>query len=71
MHSLKPNWGTITMILGAMQKAACGTAGTAFEHLYGMPIWRYYAEHPEINALFGEAMTNLTAIANAGALSVY
>jgi O-methyltransferase domain len=45
--------------------------GTAFERLYGMPIWRYYAEHPENNALFGEAMTNLTAIANAGVLDGY
>jgi len=45
--------------------------GTAFERLYGMPIWRYYAEHPETNALFGEAMTNLTAIANAGVLNDY
>jgi hypothetical protein len=45
--------------------------GTAFERLYGMPIWHYYAEHPETNALFGEAMTNLTAIANAVVLSGY
>jgi hypothetical protein len=45
--------------------------GTAFERLYGMPIWRYYAEHPETNVLFGEAMTNLTAIANVGVLSDY
>jgi hypothetical protein len=45
--------------------------GTAFQRLYGMPIWRYYAEHPETNALFGEAMSNLTAIANAGVLSGY
>ena len=45
--------------------------GTAFERTYGMPIWRYYDEHPETNALFGEAMTNLTAIANAGILSGY
>jgi len=45
--------------------------GTAFERVYGMPIWRYYAEHPETNALFGEAMTNLTAIANASVLGSY
>jgi SAM-dependent methyltransferase len=45
--------------------------GTAFERLYGTPIWRYYAEHPETNALFGQAMSNLTAIANAGVLSEY
>jgi SAM-dependent methyltransferase len=45
--------------------------GTAFERVYGMPIWRYYAEHPASQALFGEAMTNFTAIANAGVLASY
>jgi len=45
--------------------------GTAFERIFKMPIWRYYAEHPELESLFGEAMTNLTAIANAGVLGSY
>jgi SAM-dependent methyltransferase len=45
--------------------------GTAFERVHGMPIWRYYAEHPETNALFGQAMTELTAIANFGVLGSY
>jgi SAM-dependent methyltransferase len=45
--------------------------GTAFERVYGMPIWRYYAAHPEMQALFGEAMSNLTAIANTGVLASY
>ena len=44
---------------------------TAFERIFRMPIWRYYAEHSERGALFGEAMTNLTAIANAGVLGSY
>lgn len=44
-------------------------SGTAFERVYAMPVWRYYAEHPEAQALFGEAMTNLTAIANAAIVS--
>ena len=34
-------------------------------------MWRYYAETPEAGALFGEAMTGLTAIANAGVLGSY
>jgi SAM-dependent methyltransferase len=42
--------------------------GTAFERIFKVPIWRYYAERPELESLFGEAMTNLTAIANAGVL---
>ena len=45
--------------------------GTAFERIFKIPIWRYYAEHSEREALFGEAMTNLTAIANAGVLGSY
>ena len=44
---------------------------TAFERIFRMPIWRYYAEHSERGALFGEAMTNFTAIANAGVLGSY
>jgi hypothetical protein len=45
--------------------------GTAFERLYNMPVWRYYAENPAAEALFGEAMTNFTAIANSGILGSY
>lgn len=45
--------------------------GTAFERLYGMPIWRYYGEHPETEALFAEAMSNFTTIAHAGILGSY
>jgi O-methyltransferase domain/Dimerisation domain len=45
--------------------------GTAFERLYNMPVWRYYADNPAAEALFGEAMTNFTAIANSGILGSY
>jgi hypothetical protein len=45
--------------------------GTAFERVYQKPIWQYYAEHPEAQALFGQAMTDLTAMANAGVFAVY
>lgn len=45
--------------------------GTAFERIYGMPIWRYYGEHPETEALFAEAMSNFTTIAHAGILGSY
>jgi SAM-dependent methyltransferase len=36
-----------------------------------MPVWRYYADNPAIEALFGEAMTNFTTIANSGILGSY
>ena len=45
--------------------------GTAFERLYNMPVWRYYADNPATEALFGEAMTNFTTIANSGILGSY
>jgi hypothetical protein len=45
--------------------------GTAFERIYGMPIWRYYAEHPQTEALFAEAMSNFTTIAHGGILGSY
>lgn len=45
--------------------------GTAFERIYGMQIWRYYAEHPETEALFAEAMSNFTTIAHGGILGSY
>jgi hypothetical protein len=62
-HDHYASWGAIETCLRA--------DGTAFERIYGMPIWRYYAEHPETEALFGEAMANFTAIANAGILGTY
>jgi len=45
--------------------------GTAFERRYGMPVFRYYAARPALEAMFAEAMTNLTAIAHAGILGTY
>jgi len=45
--------------------------GTAFERRYGMPVWRYCAQHPEMESLFGEAMSNLTEIANRAVLESY
>lgn len=62
-HDHYESWGRVESCLFE--------AGTAFERVYGMPIWRYYADHPETQALFGEAMSNLTAIANAGVLASY
>lgn len=62
-HDHYESWGDV--------EGCLRTVGTAFERRYGMPIWRYYAETPEAGALFGEAMTGLTAIANAGVLGSY
>ena len=45
------------------------TGGVAFEHLYGMPVFAYFAQHPEVDRVFNEAMigwTNQVAGAVAG-----
>ncbi len=34
------------------------TGGVAFEHLYGMPVFDYFAQHPEADRTFNEAMTS-------------
>lgn len=32
------------------------TGGVAFEHLYGMPVFEYFAQHPEADRVFNDAM---------------
>jgi len=36
------------------------TGGVAFDHVEGMPVWRYYETHPEDGLNFMQAMTGLT-----------
>ena len=45
--------------------------GTAFERLYGMPVFAYYARHPELEAGFAEAMTDMSAVATKGIVGSY
>ncbi len=62
-HDHYQSWGELESCLRE--------GGTAFERKYGMPVWHYYAKHPELEALFGEAMSNLTDIANKGIVHSY
>lgn len=62
-HDHYESWGDVESCLQQ--------GGTAFERIYGKPIWRHYAENPAAEKLFGEAMVNFTAIANAGILGSY
>jgi len=32
------------------------TGGVAFEHIYGMPVFEYFAQHPEADRVFNDAM---------------
>ncbi|MBW4458610.1 MAG: methyltransferase [Nostoc indistinguendum CM1-VF10] len=47
------------------------TGESAFEHLYGMNLFEYYAQNPEPAKVFDEAMTNISAVENAQVVSNY
>src|SRR5690349_14025056 len=38
------------------------TGQTAFDHLHGLPVFDYYARHPEEAAIFNDAMTSASAV---------
>jgi hypothetical protein len=44
---------------------------TAFDHHYGMPVFAYFSQHPEVAALFSEAMTSTTRLMEAVLLASY
>jgi hypothetical protein len=44
---------------------------TAFDHRYGMGVFPYFSEHPEVAALFSEAMTGTTRLMEAVLLASY
>ena len=47
------------------------TGEKAFDNVFGMPVWQYYAEHPENGAIFNEAMTDLTLAVEAAVMEAY
>ncbi len=47
------------------------TGEKAFDNIFGMPVWQYYAEHPENGAIFNEAMTDLTLAVEAAVMEAY
>ena len=44
---------------------------TAFDHHYGMGVFDYFTEHPQVAALFSEAMTGTTRLMEAVLLASY
>ncbi|AGA27750.1 methyltransferase [Singulisphaera acidiphila] len=36
------------------------TGEIAFDHHFGMPVWQYYAQNPEVAKVFNESMSGLT-----------
>lgn len=47
------------------------TGEIAFDHVFGMPVWDYYAQHPENARIFNESMTELTAMVERAVLESY
>jgi O-methyltransferase domain/Dimerisation domain len=47
------------------------TGEIAFNQVFGMGLWEYYAQHPEQAKLFDESMANLIAATNAAVLASY
>ena len=47
------------------------TGEIAFDHVFGMPVWEFFAQHPENAKTFDEAMTGMTQAGNDAILSSY
>jgi ubiquinone/menaquinone biosynthesis C-methylase UbiE len=47
------------------------TGQIAFDRVFGMPVWKYYAKNPDNAKTFNDAMTNLTAVVNDAVLASY
>jgi hypothetical protein len=47
------------------------TGEIAFDHLFGMNIWQYHTQHPEVAQVFDAAMANLTEAVTAAILASY
>ncbi len=47
------------------------TGQPAFEHVFGMPHFRYFAEHPEAARIFDEAMTSRSSQENEAVVAGY
>jgi hypothetical protein len=40
------------------------TGGIAFDHAFGMDVWKFFAQHPDNARIFNDAMSGMTAQAN-------
>jgi hypothetical protein len=47
------------------------TGELAFNHVFGMGLWEYYAQHPDQAKIFDDSMANLIAANNAAVLASY
>lgn len=47
------------------------TGQIAFNHVFGMPVWDFFARNPENARTFDQAMTNMTAVVNETLMASY
>ena len=47
------------------------TGEIAFDHLFGMDVWEYRAQHPEDGRIFDEAMASFSSVVNAAIVAGY
>jgi hypothetical protein len=47
------------------------TGAIAFDHCFGLDLWRYRARHPEGSGFFDQAMAEFTGVVDAGILAAY
>jgi SAM-dependent methyltransferase len=47
------------------------TGEIAFDHLFGMDVWQYRAQHPEDGRIFDEAMASFSSVVNAAIVASY
>jgi len=57
-----PAWGSLLF--------SVRTGGLAFDEVFGMPNWQYWAGHPEHADIFNRAMSEMTAIIEPAVLSI-
>jgi len=58
-----PAWGNLLH--------SVGTGEIAFDHTFGMDIWKYFAGHPDNAKIFNDAMSGMTAQANEALHAAY
>ncbi|HEX4899724.1 MAG TPA: methyltransferase [Pyrinomonadaceae bacterium] len=47
------------------------TGGIAFDHVFGVDIWKFFSGHPEHAKVFNDSMSSLTAAANKAIIASY
>jgi hypothetical protein len=58
-----PSWGALLHTVQTGEKA--------FDHVFGMNVWDYFAKHPENAKIFNQSMTDLTGLVEAAITASY